>query len=92
MSQPFETIFGFHILTVDKIRGQQVDVRHILLIPDVTEETKEAAWQKISNVREKIANDELGFAEAAKEVSDEEETRENGGQLVNPTTGDTALN
>lgn len=89
VSQPFETIFGFHILTVDKIRGQQVDVRHILLIPDVTEETKEAAWQEISNVREKIANGELDFAEAAKEVSDEEETRESGGQLINPTTGDT---
>ncbi len=89
VSQPFETVFGFHILTVDKIRGQQVDVRHILLIPDVTEETKEAAWQEISNVREKIANGELTFAEAAKEVSDEEETREGGGQLVNPTTGDT---
>ncbi|MGB7784531.1 MAG: peptidylprolyl isomerase [Salinimicrobium sp.] len=89
VSQPFETIFGFHILTVDKIRGQQVDVRHILLIPDVTEETKEAAWQEISKVREKIANDELTFAEAAKEVSDEEETRESGGQLINPTTGDT---
>ena len=89
VSQPFETIFGFHILTVDKIRGQQVDVRHILLIPDVTEETKDAAWQEISNVREKIANGELSFAEAAKEVSDEEETRESGGQLVNPTTGDT---
>ena len=89
VSQPFETIFGYHILTVDKIRGQQVDVRHILLIPDVTEETKDAAYEEIKEVREKILADEITFSAAAKEVSDEEETRESGGQLVNPTTGDT---
>lgn len=89
VSQPFETQFGYHILTVDKIRGQQVDVRHILLIPDVTEETKEKALKEINDVREKILAGELTFAAAAKEVSDEKETRESGGQLVNPTTGDT---
>lgn len=89
VSQPFETIFGYHILTVDKIRGQQVDVRHILLIPDVTAETKEIAMKEIRGVREKILADEVTFAAAAREVSDEEETRESGGQLVNPTTGDT---
>lgn len=89
VSKPFETIFGYHILTVDRIRGQQVDVRHILLIPDVTEETKKKAMEKIQNVRERIANNEITFAEAAREVSDEKETRESGGKLINPTTGDT---
>ncbi|MFD2517877.1 peptidylprolyl isomerase [Salinimicrobium flavum] len=89
VSRPFETIFGFHILTVDKIRGQQVDVRHILLIPDVTEETKRKAREEIENVRQKLEAGELDFADAARDVSDEEETRESGGQLVNPTTGDT---
>lgn len=89
VSQPFETMFGYHILTVDKIRGQQVDVRHILLIPDVTEQTKEKALKEIREVREKIVAGELKFADAAKEVSDEKETRESGGKMVNPTTGDT---
>lgn len=89
VSKSFQTIFGYHILTVDKIRGQQVDVRHILLIPDVTEETKKKAYEKIQNVRERINNNEISFADAAKEVSDEKETRESGGRLVNPTTGDT---
>lgn len=89
VSQPFETMFGYHILTVDKIRGQQVDIRHILLIPDVTEETKEKALKEIREVREKIVAGELNFGDAAKEVSDEKETRESGGKMVNPTTGDT---
>ena len=89
VSKPFSTIYGYHILTVDKIRGQQVDVRHILLIPDVTEETKQEAFNKIENVRKRLNNGELTFAEAAKEVSDQKETRESGGKLINPTTGDT---
>ncbi len=89
VSKPFQTEFGYHILTVDKIRGQQVDVRHILLIPDVTEQTKQKAFDEIENVRERINNNEISFAEAAKEVSDEKETRESGGKLINPTTGDT---
>jgi peptidyl-prolyl cis-trans isomerase SurA len=88
VSQPFKTEFGYHLLTVDKIRGQQVDVRHIILIPDVTEETKQQAFEKIEAVREKIVNNEITFAAAAKEVSDEKETRQNGGKLTNPTTGD----
>ena len=33
VSKPFKTDFGYHIVTVDKIKGQKVDVRHILLIP-----------------------------------------------------------
>lgn len=89
VSKPFQTEFGYHILTVDKIRGQQVDVRHILLIPDVTEATKEKAYSEIQNVRARINNKEITFSEAAKEVSDEKETRESGGKLINPTTGDT---
>ena len=88
VSKPFETEFGFHILQVEAIRGQQVDVRHILLIPDVTEATKQEAFDKIQKIRERLVDGELEFAEAAREFSDEEETRGNGGQLINPMTGD----
>lgn len=89
VSKPFETEFGYHILMVDKIRGQQVDVRHILLIPDITAETREKAQEKIDTIRKRLVDGDLEFAVAAREFSDQVETRENGGQLVNPTTGDT---
>ena len=35
ISEPFKTDFGWHILVVDKIRGQEIDIRHILLTPKV---------------------------------------------------------
>ena len=88
VSQPFKTEFGYHILTVDRIRGQKVDIRHIILIPDVTDETKKKALEELKNVREKIVAGELEFAEAAKEISDDPETRQSGGQLINNSTGD----
>lgn len=89
VSEPFETEFGFHILKVDKVRGQVVDVRHILLIPQVSTETVQKAKEKIETIREKILAGEVTFSEAAQAESDEKETRNNGGQLINPTTGDT---
>jgi len=89
ISEPFETEFGFHILKVDKIRGQTLDVRHILLIPEVKQQTINDARKKIDNIRKKIIDGEISFSEAAKSESDEKETRNNGGQLINPLTGDT---
>ncbi|MUP46424.1 peptidylprolyl isomerase [Gramella sp. BOM4] len=89
VSEPFETEFGYHIIQIDKIRGQTVDLRHILLIPDVTNASVEAARAEIDSVRSKIVRGDLDFADAAREVSDEEETRNDGGRLINPRTGDT---
>lgn len=89
VSEPFRTEFGYHILTVDKIRGQQVDVRHILLIPDVNDKTVAAAKKKIDSIRAEIINGNLEFTTAARMFSDEEETSGTGGKLINPTTGDT---
>jgi peptidyl-prolyl cis-trans isomerase SurA len=88
ISKPFKTDFGYHILTVEKIRGQQVDVRHILLFPEVTQEAIDEAKEKAEKIKTSIENGELSFAEAAREFSNEKETRQNGGQLINSTTGD----
>lgn len=88
ISEPFETDFGYHIIFLEKIRGQEYDVRHILLKPQITKEAIDAAKAKIEKARESIINGELTFAEAAKEMSDEEETKFDGGQLRNPETQD----
>ena len=89
VSEPFETEFGFHILKVDKVRGQEVDIRHIIIFPDITSETMDKARAKIDTIRASIRDNEIPFAEAARKYSDEVETRNNGGQLVNPVRGDT---
>ena len=89
VSEPFETPSGWHIAKVEKIRGQEVDVRHILLIPEVTNQALMEAKREIDLIRKRIVDGELTFTEAAKSLSDEKETSSNGGVLINPTTGDT---
>lgn len=89
VSEPFESSFGFHIIQVDKVRGQEVDLRHIILFPDTSKETIEAAKTKIDSIRTQIIEKNIEFAEAARQFSNEKETRNNGGQLVNPVAGDT---
>ncbi len=88
ISDPFETDFGYHIVLLEKIRGQEYDVRHILLRPEITDESIREAKEKINKIRERINSGDLTFAEAAREFSDEKETRNDGGQLTNPNTQD----
>ena len=89
VSDPFETDFGWHIVKVDKVRGQEIDVRHILLKPEVSNSALLEAKKKVDLIRKRIVDNELSFEEAAKSFSDEKATKNNGGVLINPTTGDT---
>ena len=89
ISAPFETDFGYHIIFVEKIKGQEIELRHILLAPKVTEESLQEAKEKINLIRKRIMDKEITFAEAARTLSDEKETRTNGGTLINPKTQDT---
>ncbi len=88
VSDPFETDFGYHIIYLEKIRGQEYDVRHVLLRPQVTQAAIKEAKDKIELVRKRIVDGEISFADAAREFSDEKETRNNGGLFMNPRTQD----
>ena len=89
ISEPFETEYGYHIIMVEKIKGQEVELRHILMMPKVSDQSLKDAKEKITAIKKKIENGEISFAEAARTMSDEKETRANGGVLINPKTQDT---
>jgi len=88
ISDPFKSIFGYHIILLEKIRGQEYDVRHILIRPEITPDAIEAAQKKINDIRVKILDGSVTFTEAAKEFSDEKETKDEGGRMINPITQD----
>ena len=89
VSQPFQTDFGWHIVTVDKIRGQLIDVRHVLLVPEISAKELKDAKDKLDLIRKRIQDGEFSFADAALDFSDDKDTASNGGVLINPTSGDT---
>ena len=88
ISEPFKSDFGWHIITVDKIRGQEVDIRHILLTPKIDPPQLLEAKKIIDTIRTRIINKEISFEKAALAFSTEKETKFNGGVLINPETGD----
>jgi len=89
ISQPFKSDFGYHILMVEKIRGKQRDVYHILMQPKADDEAVERVRDSLTLYREKILKMELTFDEAVLKYSDDKDTRLNKGVLMNPVSGDT---
>lgn len=89
ISDPFKSDFGYHILQVNKIKGQERDVSHILITPKNTEAEIEAANTKLQSIREQVLNNEITFEEAVVKYSDDKETKNNKGLIINPNTNDT---
>jgi peptidyl-prolyl cis-trans isomerase SurA len=88
VSEPFETMFGFHLVYIEKIRGQELDLRHILITPEISQESLDEAKSELDSIRKHIAEGKYTFAEAARNFSDEKETKFDGGLLRNPITYD----
>ena len=84
ISDPFETDFGYHIILLEKIRGQEVDLRHVLLTPEISNDQVEAAKQQLDSLRTEILAGSITFEDAARQFSDEKETKFDGGVLRNP--------
>lgn len=88
ISEPFETNFGYHIIKMEKIRGQERDLRHILLIPEIPDKALEKASKELDSIRQHVLDGKYSFDEAARNFSDEKETKFDGGLLRNPINFD----
>lgn len=89
ISEPFESGFGFHIIQVEKIKGQERDVRHILMQPKISEAELQASKDELTNIRKQILEGEITFEEAVLKYSEDKETKNNQGLILNPNTNDT---
>ncbi len=92
ISEPFKSGFGFHIIQVEKIKGQQRDVRHILMQPKISEAELQASKDELTNIRKQILDGEITFEEAVLKYSEDKETKNNQGLILNPQTNDTRFN
>jgi peptidyl-prolyl cis-trans isomerase SurA len=84
ISPVFETDFGFHFLQVIERRGEQVHVRHILIVPVVTQAALDRAKAKADSVYTLLKSlKTLDFSGAAAYYSDDKETKYTGGMMLN---------
>jgi len=89
ISEPFKSDFGYHILIVEKVKGKERDVRHILMQPKLDDIDKETVKDSLTNYREDILKLNISFEEAVIKYSEDKDTRLSKGVLMNPATGDT---
>ncbi len=91
ISEPFKSPFGYHIILLNKIRGKGRDVSHILMQPEIADEKLKETKEAIEKIIEDIKEGKLTFEEAVKKFSEDEDTKNNGGLIVNPYTQETTF-
>jgi peptidyl-prolyl cis-trans isomerase SurA len=87
VSEVFESSFGFHFMEMLERRGEQINVRHILIRAKTSGADMETARLFLDSIHGLIMEDKIAFADAAEKFSDDEESNMNGGMMFNPMTG-----
>jgi len=83
IADPVESPFGFHLIQLIARRGEEYNTRHILIKPSSNEIDVEATTTELNNIRTRILADSITFAKAAKDLSDDKVTKDNGGLMMN---------
>lgn len=91
ISNVVESQFGFHLIQLIERRGQEYNSRHILIKPATATVDVQEAVEELDSIRTLILNDSITFAKAAKDFSDDKNTKDNGGMLKNGATGSTYI-
>lgn len=87
LSDIVETEYGFHILQLMERRGEQINVRHILIKPILDGNDLLTARNFLDSIYYEILSDKITFAEAAEKYSDDKATKNNGGSFINQIDG-----
>jgi len=92
VSAPFRTEYGFHIVQLQVKRGEELDLRHILIKPKVEQADLDAAKNTLDSLRSAILAGSITFEKVAETYSADEESKLNGGVMMNPMTTDVRWN
>ena len=87
ISDPFKTEFGYHIVQLLEKRGEELDLRHILIKPKLTQDNLQEAKAYLDSILVGISSGNMTFDEAAMKYSEDEQTKFNGGQMSNFESG-----
>lgn len=91
ISPVIKSKFGLHIIQMVSRAGDDAVIRHILIIPSVTNTEIMQAKQKLDSVRSKIIASTLTFNEAVSKYSEDDNTKYSAGRITSPTTGSTSV-
>lgn len=83
VSRVVKSEYGYHIIQLIEKRGDRINVRHILLKPEISAEELADATRKLDSIRTEIVNGKFSFEEAVPYLSSDKDTRNNQGLMVN---------
>ena len=83
VSKIVESEFGYHIIQLIEKRGDRVNTRHILLRPKVSEKELTEACARLDSIGDDIRQNKFTFDDAASVISQDKDTRNNHGIMVN---------
>ena len=89
ISPVIESMYGYHIVQLIERRGELINVRHILMAPKASPDDLEKARIKLDSLSQQIRLGTISFEDAAQRFSDDAESKNNGGIMVNSATGST---
>jgi len=89
ISKIVETEFGYHIIQCIEKKGELINFRHILLKPKESTNELFAAKSFLDSIALLIKKDSIGFLPAAEKFSEDIDTKNNGGAMINAQTGNT---
>ena len=89
ISDVVESEFGFHIIQLLDRKGDRIEVRHILITPDIEDQNVLDAENEIIELKGKLDLGDLSYQQAVARFSQDDQSKQNGGLLTNPETGDT---
>lgn len=86
-SKIVETEAGFHIIQLIEKRGDKINTRHILLKPKVSEKELTEGIERLDSLRTDLLANKFTFEDAAQYLSQDKDTRNNKGLMINNMTG-----
>ena len=91
MSDVVESEFGFHLIQLLAVRGQEYQARHILLRPDYQKLDVTEPTHFLDSLRILIQRDSISFDKAARSVSEDKLTQDDGGLLIDMASRSTRM-
>jgi peptidyl-prolyl cis-trans isomerase SurA len=87
IADPVESEFGFHLIQLMERRGNRFLARHILIRPKPSDDDIKRTIHKMDSIRTLIMKDSMSFEQAAKDYSEEVQTRSNASYFKDDMTG-----
>jgi len=91
ISKVIETKYGYHIIQVIQRKGDEVNARHILIMPKIYASDMELARQKLDSIIQLVKMDSMKFEDAARKFSGDETTKSSGGFIGSGGLGNTHI-